>query len=513
LFAGLVTVLIFIFAELEVDGVIPGVVANIVFFIGSHYILRQPGGWVGIKDNGPLVEGRALSGIKWKKRFSALKNFSLLQFCQTNAPRSDYTYSFFGFFAIISVFSTMYSIPTEIQQQKSELFKLVYDTVLLSSCVFLTYPAWPPTVKQEKFIILFWSFVAPYILVFAPTLLVIASGFGQFQLMILMLNFVVLSILLRWYVAILMICSYVFFGTEFYSFFVHEPMGEVFASGIQFKMMYMLLLFSSVLIGFLKPQQEQTELAETKINYLQDESKFHKNEISSLLGMKNEFIRNVEHESRTPITGISSMAEVLEVGYDKFSDNQRKEAIHDIVKSSERLNSWANNLVELSRLSTMNYELKMQPVNLSDLIQERLQTCIKLYIDDKDLKKREFILSNIDPKIVLNCDRYYISLVLDSIIINAIQYSKEGKITINLQKNKKTKKVELSIEDEGIGIPTKELYDIFGAFTTSSKTKNSAGGRGIGLSIAKKVIEAHSGTIVAESDGEKGTKVRVEFTE
>ena len=504
MFAGLITVLAFIFAECEVDGVIPGVIANIACFISAHYLFRQPGGWVGIKDNRSLMEAKMMRRHKWRGRFVALREFNLIKFCQTNAPRSDHTYSFFGLFCIISVFSTMYSIPIEIQRQKAELFKLVYDTVLLSSTIFLTYPAWPATVKHEKFIILFWSFVGPYILVFAPVLLVIASGFGQFQMMILILNFVVLSTLLRWYVAIFMICSYIFLGAEFYSFFVHEPIGEMFASNIQFKVMYMLLLFSSVLIGFLKPQQEYTAFAEDKIHYLETESTFHKTEISHLLDMKNEFIRNIEHESRTPITGISSMAQVLEDGYDKFSDAQRKGAIHDIVQSSERLNSWATNLADLSRLTASgSVQLKREKINLSELVEERLNTCTKLYIDNSDTAQRSFSL-NIGHNIIANCDRYYIGRVIDNLIINAIQYSKAGEIKLTLKQS--AANIEFYIDDEGIGIPPEELHDIFGLLVVSSKSKNTAGGRGIGLALAKKIIELHGGTIWAESDGQKGAR-------
>ena len=70
--------------------------------------------------------------------------------------------------------------------------------------------------------------------------------------------------------------------------------------------------------------------------------------------------------------------------------------------------------------------------------------------------------------------------------------------------------VEFSIADEGIGVPKEELYDIFGAFTVSSKTKTSAGGRGVGLALSKKVIDAHGGRIWVEQNPNKG--VTFKFT-
>ncbi|MES2215217.1 MAG: HAMP domain-containing sensor histidine kinase, partial [Pseudomonadota bacterium] len=346
------------------------------------------------------------------------------------------------------------------------------------------------------------------ILVSAPIILVIASGFGQFQLMILMLNFVVLSVLLRWYVAIFMIASYAFLGAEFYSFFVGEPIGDISSIGIQFKMMYLLLMFSSVLIGFLKPQQDHEEFLGEKIDYMEEKIVYQKAELVRAMDSKNEFLRNIEHESRTPITGVTSMIEVLEYGYDKFSDEQRKEAIHEIAKSSERFNSWASNLVNLSKFATLNYLLDLEPVNIGALMRERLSICQKVYIEDKDLGKRSFVL-NIDENAVLTCDSHYIGMAIDSVIINAIQYCKKGKIELNLYKT--AKEIELSIKDEGIGIPKSELYDIFGVFTTSSRTKSVASGRGVGLTLAKQIIEAHNGTIVAESDGPKGAVFRIKL--
>ncbi|MGI4775941.1 MAG: sensor histidine kinase, partial [Janthinobacterium lividum] len=92
---------------------------------------------------------------------------------------------------------------------------------------------------------------------------------------------------------------------------------------------------------------------------------------------------------------------------------------------------------------------------------------------------------------------------LDNLIINAIVYCKAGNIKINLN-NGANKEISFIIEDEGIGIPTADLYDIFGAFIVSSKTRTPAGGRGAGLALCKKVIEMHDGSIVAESDGNKG---------
>ena len=121
-----------------------------------------------------------------------------------------------------------------------------------------------------------------------------------------------------------------------------------------------------------------------------------------------------------------------------------------------------------------------------------------MYLEGKNL---EFI-TDIDPDIIVNCDKHYIQLTIDNLIINAINYSKEGKVTVSLKKNNNM--VEFSIEDHGIGVPREELFDIFNAFTVSSKTRTPAGGRGVGLALCKKAIEMHGGSIWVDSDGRKG---------
>ncbi len=131
-------------------------------------------------------------------------------------------------------------------------------------------------------------------------------------------------------------------------------------------------------------------------------------------------------------------------------------------------------------------------------VHEILDKCKKLYISEKLSAEREFILE-IEPNVTAVCDKYYISRTIENIIINAIQYCASGKITIKLTKTEDA--AEFSVKDEGVGIPKSELRDIFGAFTTSAKTKTTAGGRGVGLALAKAAIDLHNGTISAESDG------------
>ena len=255
----------------------------------------------------------------------------------------------------------------------------------------------------------------------------------------------------------------------------------------------------------LKPKQDFQEKTEQKSDYLSHKLDDQTVELKKSLELKQEFLRNLEHEARTPITGISTMGQVLWESYDKLSEDQRRQATKDIARSSERLNSLISNMLDLSKLSGLNYQLKIEDINFSELVYERVKICKKLYTEDKYKNSQELIL-DIGDDINVHCDKNYITTAIDNIVINALQYCTDGKITISLYKNEQ-EEVVFKVQDEGIGIPKEELFDVFGAFTVSSKTKTPAGGRGVGLALSKKVIDLHNGRIWAKQNSDKGTTV------
>lgn len=154
-------------------------------------------------------------------------------------------------------------------------------------------------------------------------------------------------------------------------------------------------------------------------------------------------------------------------------------------------------------LISLTIKLNKSQVNLTDLVYKRLELCKKLYIQDKD---DLWFNLQIEDELTVLCDEYYISRTIDNIIVNAIQYCKQGTITIEL-KPEQNHTIVFSVKDEGIGIPKDELFEVFNPFTVSSKTKTPAGGRGIGLALSKKVIEAHNGQIWAKQNQDKGVTV------
>jgi signal transduction histidine kinase len=308
-----------------------------------------------------------------------------------------------------------------------------------------------------------------------------------------------------WQVALLMIIGGVVLSVVYYKTYIDiNPLSD-YMNDLQFSITYSLLLVSAILIAFLKPKQQYQELTEGNNAFLSNKVLDQKKELTKLYEIKNELLRNLGHETRTPIVGITSLGQVLSDNYDKFNEEQRRKAIKDIADSSERLTSLVNNLIDLSQLSNVNYDLNKTQVNFTDLVYERLELCKKLYIADKDKENLWFDLQ-IEGKLTSLCDKYYISSAIDNIIVNAIQYSKQGAITIKL-KSEQNNNIVFSVKDEGIGIPKDELLEIFDPFTVGSNTKTPAGGRGIGLALCKKIIEVHNGQIWATQNQDKGVTV------
>jgi Na+/proline symporter/signal transduction histidine kinase len=491
----------------DVDSTIPGMLANLIFFIGSHYILGEQGGWVGIKDRKSLDNTRLERKRKTKHFIQLIRNFNFIKFCQKNTVKEEKILVYFGLFCMITIFSNAYSLSKSLQEQYATILSTLYYSVLTLSTIFITYPFWAKKFRNEVFISVLWNIAVFYNLIFCSSLLTIIGHFNQIQVTVLMASLITVAILMRWQIAILMIVGGVLVSIQCYKMYNGISSLPDYMNDLQFKITYSLLLVSGILIAFFKPKQQHQELTEDSNLFLSSKVEDQKNELSRLHELKNEFLRNLEHEAHTPITGITSMGQVLWENYDKFSETQRRKATQEIAKSSERLNSLVNNLIDLSKLENLNYKLNKTTVNLTDLVYERVEICQKLYIEEKDKENLNFDLK-IEDKLTALCDEYYIARTIDNIVINAIQYSTKGIIAITL-KSTKNHTIEFSVQDDGIGIPEEDLLDIFNPFTVSSRTKTPAGGRGVGLALCKKVIDAHNGIISAKNNDSKGSLFRV----
>lgn len=503
---GLITVLlwnVFLKEKIGIDAIIPAMLANLIALLASHYLLKQAGGWIGRQDDSYLQQLRKERRLKFRKFKDILANFNLIEFLRSNSPRNEAMYVYLGLFCIISSFSTITTISQEVQFQYSQLISFIYPSVLFMATALVSYPLWLSNWKEKNMAAIFWNIAVFYILICVGFLLVIISNFGHLQLIAFMFNLIIIAVVTKWHWAAFMIIVGMVLTTKFLKVYLGvESLPENFTF-MEIEATYLLLLTSSILFIFLKPKQEEQVLITEKNGHLKGCLDAQEEQTKEALALKGEFIRNINHEYHAPLTGICSIAQTLLDGYHKFSDEIRIAALKDIVKSSLRLEKFDQNIASLSRLAKPSYKLNPTELDFSELVYERTETMRRLY--DENPGDREFVL-DIEDDIMFKGDRFYLTQALDNLIINAITYCKKGKVTVVLRKSDDG--IEFSIEDEGIGIPKEELYDVFGEFTVSSKTRSPAGNRGVGLALVKRVIDVHGGSIKAESDGIKGATIR-----
>jgi len=510
--AGFVSVIvwrIYFMDTTGVDSILPGTIVNLIFFMGSHYLLKQNGGWINKKNNQLSCSNGTIGKHKFHQLVKAITEFNLMVFCKNNSPKRDLTYTSFGIFSTISTISTMYSISNVIDGQNKDTILPFYEIMLVLSVCFTTYPIWPSTIKKDNIAQIAWSISIFFLLIFCSSFFLMLSNFSHLQFVVFIVNLIVAAILTRWKLLLTMMIVGIYSSIKAYQYYTGID-NIVINMASTSLIIYTFLLAGTAIVIFFRPKQAYEEEIEQKSNYLEHKVIDQKKELTKLYEIKNELLRNLEHETRTPITGITSLGQVLWANYDKFNEEQRRNATKDIADSSERLTSLVNNLIDLSKLNNINYQLNKSQVNLSDLVYERLELCKKLYIQDKDQEDLWFNLQ-IDNELTALCDKYYISRTIDNIIVNAIQYCKQGTITIEL-KSEQNNTIVFSVKDEGIGIPKDELFEVFEPFTVSSNTKTPAGGRGIGLALSKKVIEAHNGQIWAKQNQDKGVTVAFTLT-
>ena len=209
---------------------------------------------------------------------------------------------------------------------------------------------------------------------------------------------------------------------------------------------------------------------------------------------RRQLIGDVTHELRTPLTSIKGYMEGLVDGVLPATP----ETYQQIHNEASRLARLVDDLQELSRVEANAFSLDIRSTDLSPL----LQTILKR-LSPQATTKRITLRSNLPANLQhVLADEDRITQVLTNLVANALQYTPEGG-TVTISAIQKDDEVIVSIKDTGIGIPPEHLENLFTRFyrVDKSRSRNAGGGSGIGLTIARHLIEAHGGRIWVESDG------------
>lgn len=215
---------------------------------------------------------------------------------------------------------------------------------------------------------------------------------------------------------------------------------------------------------------------------------------------RQDFVANVSHELRTPLTTIKGYTETLLEG--ALKEEVAHQFLQVIKRHSDRLEKIVEDLLMLSKMESQEFQWNKETLLISDLIEKVLE-----WLKDSFEKKNMTVsFTPTLPGLQVYGDRKYLEQVLFNLLDNAIKYGREeGMITIAvIQKDQE--EVEISIKDDGIGIPSEDLPRIFERFYRVDKGRSrELGGTGLGLSIVKHIIHAHGGRVWAESILGKGS--------
>ncbi|MGZ9226301.1 MAG: sensor histidine kinase, partial [Anaerolineales bacterium] len=214
-------------------------------------------------------------------------------------------------------------------------------------------------------------------------------------------------------------------------------------------------------------------------------------QLEQVESMRRQLIGDVTHELRTPLTSIKGYMEGLVDGVLPSTP----ETFNQIHREADRLSRLVDDLQELSRVEAKAYSLDIRPVAVANLVQTTLKR-----LSPQATAKRITLHSSLPTDLPLvQADEDRITQVLVNLVANAIQYTPEdGDVTISA--TRQAEEIHISVEDTGVGIPPEHLVNLFTRFyrVDKSRSRNAGGGSGIGLTIAKHLVEAHGGRIWAE---------------
>lgn len=225
--------------------------------------------------------------------------------------------------------------------------------------------------------------------------------------------------------------------------------------------------------------------------------------IKQMALMKKEFVTNASHELKTPLTAISCFVENIE-SEDDISTIKHYTSI--IKKHTERLTKIVSDLLSLSELEN-NKNIEFTKTDLSKIT----DSVIDFYKNRTGQKNLKFELIKNEGPFIINANEFYIGQMFMNLIDNAIRYTEEeGQITVKLKRQ--NDKINLTIEDTGIGIAPEHLPRLFERFYVVDKARSrKSGGTGLGLSIVKYIANIHGATITVDSKVNFGTSFTVKF--
>lgn len=379
--AGAVVTLLFSIYSKSIDAFFPGMFTNLIFLLGSHYLLRERGGW--IKRKRKDVEQVFPNDTVWKKgkrSVDQLHKFKLLPYIKENLPNRPYYFPLLGLYLIIASYFSLYSVPHAIQAQHLWLYRFIQYAILYIVPSLVLFPLWPTRLRETRF--LAWLF--PGLLVFPFFFLgfniVLLSGFAPVSTMVFMLHIIVPVMLSSYMLVLTSAAIGVSAAAIFFKIFVGTitPLSEVLT--IHFQVGYALLFFITALIALLRfkhanqslrgQTKQLTELNESNLKELLKAVKVEERFAKSL---DVEGVQELQNTARRANQAVSVLRALIE-GMPLLPEY--KPLLKEV---QERLVTTAQYLKQASHRATTYMQLQPSTMTVKELINKSL---MQLHFDD-----------------------------------------------------------------------------------------------------------------------------------
>ena len=229
-------------------------------------------------------------------------------------------------------------------------------------------------------------------------------------------------------------------------------------------------------------------------------------DLRRLESMRQEFVANVSHELKTPLSSIRAYAETLSAGAVNDPEH-RGTFLHRIEEQADRLNNLIQDLLSLSRIESGRQTYDIATVNVADIV----TTCIAENQGAANLKRIHLSCSDIQQDLRIQADEEGLAQIINNLIGNAIKYTSEGgEVTVVLRQQEST--ICIDVRDTGIGIDEEHLTRVFERFYRVDKARSrELGGTGLGLAIVKHLAQAFGGNVTVTSQPTKGSTFTVQL--
>ena len=226
-----------------------------------------------------------------------------------------------------------------------------------------------------------------------------------------------------------------------------------------------------------------------------------------LTELKNDFIQNITHELKTPISTVGVAIEALQ-DFEAIKNPARTQEYLDISRHElNRLSLLVDKVLRMSLFEKKEPELKLEKVDLKELIDNILNS-MKIQFEKKNAS---FIPTYNGESFSLNGDPTHLSSVVYNLLDNALKYSRKQPV-VQIELTENTNQLILKIKDNGIGIPSEDQEKVFDKFfRVPSGDLHNVKGHGLGLSYVASVVKKHGGTIKVESEPGSGSVFTIEF--